>query len=170
MRALVVFCHPVPDSFGAHLSAAVVDELTRVADTTVIDLYAGQELPAAFDGGTHAETLSTTDTLVLVYPTWWSSLPAPLMAWLEEALDRAALTGVRRVVAVTTHGSSRFVNAVSGGIGRRIIRHGLRSHLAPGAGSTFVALYSMDRIDDERRRRFVTRARRAVRRAAASAG
>ena len=45
-----------------------------------------------------------------------------LMGGVEDGLDRQAWQHLSRVVAVTTHGSSRLLNAVTGGSGRRIIR------------------------------------------------
>lgn len=149
MNTVVVFCHPVPDSFGAFLRDRILE---RLGDGThLVDLYDGAEDPAAFEPG---HVPSGADSLVLVYPTWWSSLPAPLMGWLETALESDSLSGIGAVVAVSTHGSSRMVAALTGGIGRRIVRRGLRPHLAPGARTSFIGLYSMDRIADDRRRRF----------------
>lgn len=157
MSTTVVLCHPIPDSYGAFLRDRIVDRLGD--DVTSVDLYAGRELP---DGWLPSHLPDGTEALVLVYPTWWSSLPAPCMAWLETALEARSLREVGVVVAVSTHGSSRFVNAATGGIGRRIVLRGLRPHLRAGATTRFLGLYSMDRIDDDRRRRFANRAAKRV--------
>jgi hypothetical protein len=77
------------------------------------------------------------------------------MAWVEDGLDRELWRGIHRVVAVATHGSSRLVNMLSGGIDRRIVRRGLPRLMAPGAYGRFIALYSMDTIDDDQRRKFL---------------
>jgi putative NADPH-quinone reductase len=152
VNVLVVFCHPVPDSYGASLRDVAV---SSIANDRVhhVDLYSGQDLPRCFTEADAAD-LRWADAVVLVYPTWWSSLPAPLMAWIEEGLERDAWRHLHRVVAVTTHGSSRLVNMVTGGIGQRIVRRGLPQLMAPGSFGRFIALYSMDRIDDEKRREF----------------
>lgn len=153
MNALVVFCHPVPDSFGAAVRDAI---LGTVPDTRQIDLYAGHELPRGFDGS-DAAALRWAEAVVLVYPTWWSSFPAPLMAWVEAGLEVGGWSHLQRVVAVTTHGSSRLVNMLTGGIGRRVVRRGLPTQMADGAHGRFIALYEMDRIDDDERLRFLER-------------
>lgn len=152
MTVAVVFCHPVPGSFGATVRDEVVAHLEGPART--IDLYDGADLPRVFTDADE-RTLQWSRAVVLVYPTWWGSLPAPLMGWIEAGLDRQAWTDIDRVVAVTTHGSSRFVNTFTGGTGRRIVMRGLPRQMAIGAIGHFIALYSMDTIDDEARRRFL---------------
>ena len=153
MNVLVVFCHPVPDSFGACLRDRTVAALAT-HDTRVIDLYDGHDLPREFDPD-DLQTLRWANALVLVYPTWWASLPAPLMGWIETGLDQGGWRHLTRVVAVTTAGSSRLVNLLTGGVGRRIVRRGLPRLMASGAYGRFIPLYSMDTIDDTTRREFL---------------
>lgn len=153
MNVLVVFCHPVPDSFGACLRDATVAALES-HETQVTDLYAGHNLPRAF-ADEDMDALQWANTIVLVYPTWWASLPAPLMGWIEAGLDRDGWRHLTRVVAVTTHGSSRLVNLATGGVGRRIVRRGLPRLMAPDAYGRFIPLYGMDTIDDDARRDFL---------------
>ena len=152
MRILVVFCHPVLDSFGARLRDTVLDALAA-HETRLVDLYSGADLPRSFDHD-DSDSLAWAEAIVLVYPTWWSSLPAPLMGWVEEGLDRDLWRHLSRVVAVTTHGSSRMVNWVTGGIGRRIVQRGLPKMMAEGSFGRFIALYSMDTIGDTEREQF----------------
>lgn len=153
MRALVTFCHPVPDSFGAHLRDRT---LAALAEARLIDLYGGHDLPRPFED-LDADHLAWAEAVVLVYPTWWSSLPAPLMGWVEAGLERDMWRHLTRVVAVTTHGSSRLVNTVAGEVGKRLVRYALPAQMAPGARATFISLYRMDRIDDASRLRFAER-------------
>ncbi len=150
MRTLVAFCHPVPYSFGAHLRDQV---MSAVDEVRLVDLYAGHDLPRGFLGE-DAYDLAWAEAVVLVYPTWWSSLPAPLMEWIETGLDRDLWRHLVRVVAVTTHGSSRVVNIATGQIGRRIVRRGLPAYMASKSKGRFIALYKMDRIDNDRRHKF----------------
>lgn len=119
-----------------------------------VDLYDGTDLPRSFTDD-DVGLLSWARAVLLIYPTWWGTLPAPLMGWIEHGLDREAWAGLDRVVAVTTHGSSRFVNRLSGGTGRRIVMRGLPLQMALGASGRFIALYSMDTIDDYARHRFL---------------
>ncbi|MEX1006010.1 MAG: NAD(P)H-dependent oxidoreductase [Acidimicrobiia bacterium] len=153
MNVLVAFCHPVPDSFGACLRDATVASL-GAHETEVIDLYEGRDLPRGFTDE-DAATLAWANAVILIYPTWWASLPAPLMGWVEAGLDRDGWSHLRRVVAITTHGSSRLVNVLTGGVGRRIVRRGLPRLMATGAYGRFIPLFGMDTIDDTTRHEFL---------------
>lgn len=102
MRALVVYCHPSPDSFTAAVRDAVVARLAAArAELRVADLYAAGFQPvltrAEWEGYLDAPAnrvpvaaevadLTWCDTLVFVYPTWWYGLPAMLKGWLERVL------------------------------------------------------------------------------------
>lgn len=106
MRALVVYCHPNPNSFTAAVRDRVMACLSDVgAQTRLLDLYAKgfnpimgrDELAQHFDTDvnqsgleTHVADLQWCDTLIFVYPTWWYGLPAMLKGFL----DRAFLPGV----------------------------------------------------------------------------
>ena len=106
MRALVVYCHPRPESYTAAVRDAVVEQLRRAeADIRICDLYGrgfqpiltGRELEGYLDCPSNEEPVSEDvadirwcDTLVFIYPTWWYGLPAMLKGWL----DRAMLPGV----------------------------------------------------------------------------
>jgi NAD(P)H dehydrogenase (quinone) len=103
MRALIVYCHPKPDSFTAAVRDVVLQ--TRLheagAETRLIDLYA-QGFDAGADGGRSSTSIWTPaqprgrrrsradlewcDTLIFVYPTWWYGLPAMLKGWLDRVL------------------------------------------------------------------------------------
>jgi putative NADPH-quinone reductase len=106
MRALVVYCHPMPDSFTAAVRVRVEEKLaSRGAEIRVHDLYAQGFDPvlsaAEWAGYLDEETnrapvaqqvadVGWCDTLIFVYPTWWYGLPALLKGWL----DRVLLPGV----------------------------------------------------------------------------
>ncbi|HEY5875397.1 MAG TPA: hypothetical protein VIT64_08855, partial [Ilumatobacteraceae bacterium] len=107
------------------------------------------------------DRLGAASTLVLVYPTWWSGQPAILTGWLA-ALPLDALRGVARLVAVTAHGSSKWVNLLEGETGRRIVKHTLRHRCAPGARAEWHAFYGIDRADDARRTAFVAEVERTL--------
>jgi NAD(P)H dehydrogenase (quinone) len=102
MRALIVHCHPKPDSFTAAVRDTVLDRLHDAgAETRLIDLYAqGFEpvltaaeldiyLDEARNGAAVADPVADLrwcDTLIFVYPTWWYGLPAMLKGWLDRVL------------------------------------------------------------------------------------
>ncbi len=135
MRVLVVFCHPVPESFGAAVRDAAVAGLTDAGhEVRLIDLYAEGFDPvmrADERRGYHDETvnrapvadhlarLAWCEGLVFVTPIWWYGPPAMLKGWLDRVWVpgatflmpkkgepiRGVLKNIRFLGAVTTHGS-----------------------------------------------------------------
>jgi NAD(P)H dehydrogenase (quinone) len=98
-RALVVFCHPKPDSFTGAVRDVVLARLTaQGAEVRLTDLYARGfdgalslaewegylDTPANRQGlAQDVADLQWADTLIFVYPTWWYALPAVLKGWLD---------------------------------------------------------------------------------------
>jgi NAD(P)H dehydrogenase (quinone) len=102
MRALVVYCHPNPESFTAAVRDLVLAKLEAAgAEVRLHDLYAegfhpilspqewrgyldcpGNRAPVDFQ----VTDLRWCDTLIFVYPTWWYGLPAILKGWLDRVL------------------------------------------------------------------------------------
>jgi len=126
----------------------------------------------------HIEDLQWCDALVLVYPTWWSGQPAMLKGWFDRVLMnevawvlpegatriRPLLTNVRRLVVVTTHGSSKFVNALEGESGKRTAFRSVRLMLHRRVHCTWLALYGVDTSSVRQRQRFASHVRRRMRR------
>jgi NAD(P)H dehydrogenase (quinone) len=183
-RALVVHCHPLEGSFVAALRDVAIDALRAGgADVRVDDLYAdgfdptftAAERSAHLSPGAdpslqrYVDDLLWCDTLVLVYPTWWSGQPAMLKGWMErvwvdgvawdlpEGANRLSprLRNVRRLVAVTTHGSSKLVNAVEGEAGKRTMTRSLRAMCHPFARTAWIAMYGIDTATDVERAKFL---------------
>jgi putative NADPH-quinone reductase len=106
----------------------------------------------------HAALVQRAETLVFVYPTWWSGLPAILKGWLERVmvpgvgfvLDertnkvRPGLGQVRRVIGISTYGSPRSYVRLVNDNGRRIISRALRISCGPRVRVSWHALYSID--------------------------
>jgi len=157
MRVLVVYCHPLRTSFtAAVLERCLAGLRTGGHDARVTDLYAGDD--GAIDVG-------WCEAIAFVYPTWWSGQPAILTDWLQRmAEDGAALSHVRRIVAITSHGSSKLTNAVEGESGKHVLTRALRlrSHLL--VRTRWVALYGIDTCSADRRERFLKRVDRTMRR------
>jgi len=102
MRALVIYCHPRPESFTAAVRDLVLDKLGAAgAEVRHVDLYARRFdpvlSPAELDlyENTARNTqdiendvadLRWCDTLIFIYPTWWYGLPAMLKGWLDRVL------------------------------------------------------------------------------------
>ena len=191
MNVLVVCCHPDPLSFIGAVHDRVVETLgSRGHDVRVRDLY-GEGFDPLFGPGEHArhlepgaapsleghtDDLTWCDTLVLVYPTWWSAQPAMLKGWFDRvwvrgvawdlpegsARIRPLLHNVRRIVAVTTHGSSKLVNAIEGEAGKRTVTRALRLMCHPRCRTTWLAMYDVDRSTMAGRQRFVHRVERRL--------
>ena len=102
-KCLVVFAHPLPDSFGAAVHRTTLDTLRKAGhEVRDIDLYAIGFNPvlspeerqnyithtqANIDGlQDHVDALRWADTLILVYPTWWYGPPAILKGWLDRTM------------------------------------------------------------------------------------
>ncbi|MCU0261543.1 MAG: NAD(P)H-dependent oxidoreductase [Ilumatobacteraceae bacterium] len=186
MKALVVHCHPDPGSLVAAARDRVLAGLDRAgAQVRLTDLYA-EGFDPCFDEHDrrthlqpgvvaslqrHADDLRWCDTLVLVYPTWWSGQPAMLKGWIDRvwacgiAWDlppgtdrlRPGLRNVRRIVAVTTHGSPKWVNALEGEAGKRTVTRALRVLCHPLCRTTWVALYGVDRSTPDQRQAWLER-------------
>jgi len=126
----------------------------------------------------HVDDLRWCDTVVLVYPTWLSAQPAMLKGWIDRVWIsgvayelpeggnriRPLLTNVRRLVVVTTHGSSKFVNSLQGEPGKRIVTRSIRLMCHRWARTHWIALYRMDRCDDRRRKDFLDQVERRLER------
>ena len=191
LHVLVLWAHPLEDSFNARLCRTVVDCLERRGHTVDChDLYregfravmtAGERLAYHDPSRNRAtvaaevERLRRAQALVMVYPTWNFGVPAILKGYLERVLipgvafhmadghTFAGLTHVRRLAFVTTYGATRLV--VKGLVGdpvRKVMLRGLRRLCARDADARWLALYNMNRPSARRCERFVRRVESAL--------
>lgn len=184
-NVLVVHAHPNPDSFNHDVRQTVETALARNgAAVRIHDLYAeefdprlslAERLDHLAPPSTkphlqmHFDDLHWCDTIVFIHPTWWGSQPAILKGWIDrvwvhgvawELPDGArrlkpALHNVRHLVTVTTHGSSRLVNALQGTPGRRIVNRSLRAICHPLCRTHWIAMYRFDTARDSARTAFL---------------
>lgn len=193
MNALVVHAHPDPTSFSRHLLDRAVAGLESSGHTCqIIDLY-GLDYQAAMSRSehvaystpnpilddtvaAHAASLGTCEILVLVYPTWWSAMPAILKGWIERTfvpgtafgLDDASgriaplLGNVRHVVGITTHGSPWWYVKLVNDNGRRTATRALRGSTGLRTKTTWLAMYDLDSRSDLRREAFLDRVERTM--------
>lgn len=193
MKALVVYCHPDPDSFTAAVKAVVIDRLEKAgAEIRLIDLYGegfdpllsrsewqGYENTDTNADGVkdHADALLWCDSLIFVYPTWWYGQPAMLKGWLDRVLIpgvafhmpdgkdiKPGLHNIRRLAVFTTCGASWWLTRLVGSPGRRIILRGVGLLCHPAAKKIFCAHYLMDSSTDASRARQLERVGRTVQR------
>lgn len=191
MRALIVHAHPDPTSFSAHLVTTVEEGLGSAGhEHRTLDLYATRFRAAMDDTewalhrqtsdvkpwtDPHSELLQWADSIIWVYPTWWSGPPAILKGWVdrvwtngvayhhtEKGLIRGPLTHIRRVFIVTTHGSSRWVNLAEGHVGKKMIGRTLRNLFGWRCRTRWLAMYDIDRSTADQRLRFTAKVRRTI--------
>jgi len=180
-KVLVVSCHPCDHGLLVAARDRVLEALaTSHVEMRHRDLYAegfdptlsADEHATHLEPGvgpalrSHADDLTWCDTVVFVYPTWWSGQPAMLKGWfdrvwasgvaweLPDGADRLrpGLRNVRRIVAVTTHGSNKLTNAAQGEGGKRTLFRSVRAMCHPLTRCHWWAFYGVDvRSDDDRR-------------------
>ena len=198
MNVLVLFAHPLSDSYGR----AIYDEAVRSLNVEGHDLrihdlwqegfdpmlsaaekhahFADPEVKTSGDSllASHVADLRWCDAIVFVYPSWWSAPPAVMKGWFDRVLMHgvawtfpdgatrlhAGLTHVRRLVGITTYGSSRFVNALEGEPGKSTIRRGLRVLCNVRCRTTWIAHYGLDRSEQRDRELFLAALQRRLRR------
>lgn len=185
-QVLVVVAHPCDDSFTHAAARAALDGLDRAGHRTdVIDLYAeGFRTAMSLDERLAYETpdpvlddqvaryialLRAADTIVFVYPTWWSGLPAILKGWLERVTVpgvgftfdertgkvRPGLTHLRRIVGVSTYGSPRRYVLLINDNGRRTLTRALKMAAGLRARTTWLGMYALDTSTADDRARFL---------------
>lgn len=183
-KVLVVYCHPLPDGFiPAALGRVRAGLDDSAAEIRLHDLYAEGFVPelsaeehrthlepgVSDDVGHHAIDLAWCDTLLFVYPTWWSGQPAMLKGWfdrvwaagvaweLPDGADRLrpTLRNVRRIVAVTSHGSPKHLNMLQGEGGKRTLFRSLRAMCHPLTRTHWLAYYGIDADDVARQDAFL---------------
>ncbi|WP_306119756.1 MULTISPECIES: NAD(P)H-dependent oxidoreductase [unclassified Roseitalea] len=191
MRVLVVYCHPVPESFCAAVRDTVLAALGEAGhETRLIDLYAigfdpvmGCEERRLYNetGNPHpmpeqAEQLKWAEAMVFVYPTWWYGLPAMLKGWLDRVWTpeitfaiapdsgriRPLMTHIRKLGVITTCGAPRWWSYMVGHPGKRTLTRGMRALFARRCRTVFLAHYLMDVSTPESRAAFLGRVRHAM--------
>jgi NAD(P)H dehydrogenase (quinone) len=192
MRFLVVYAHPVEDSFQSSLHRRAVAALTQAGhQVDDCDLYAEgfepvltrTERKAYHD--VHANRafapkevarLRACEGLVFVFPTWWYGMPAILKGyfdrvWLPAVAFEVAgprtiplLRHVNRLAVVTTYGSPWWLNNLYlGNPNRKVFMRGIRRLVAPSARTLWLAQYGQDYIDAAARERFLSKVDRRLR-------
>ena len=102
MNHLIVYAHPFEDSFNHAILESTVSALESKGHTVVVrDLYAigfnpvlspidFKELRSGNipnDIATEQEFIKNADTITLIYPLWWTSLPAILKGYIDRVFS-----------------------------------------------------------------------------------
>lgn len=191
MRVLVVYCHPVPDSFCAALRDTVLEAIAlRGCEARLVDLYAedfdpvmrceerrlyNMRSPSDPALRAHVDNLGWAEMIVFVYPTWWYGLPAMLKGWLDRvwATDVAftlkgngmavpLMTHVSKIAVVTTCGAPRWWSYIVGQPGKKTIMRGIRALCARRCKTLFLAHYMMDVSTPSSRAAFLSRVKQKL--------
>ncbi len=134
VQVLVIYCHPVAESFAAAAHGIVLQTLAaRGHEVVDVDLYAENFDPVMSRQERldyqnternirpvrkYDEQLATAEAIVLVYPAWWYGMPAMLKGYFDRVWlpgvafdvtpDGRVLTErlqrIRRIIVVTTYG------------------------------------------------------------------
>jgi NAD(P)H dehydrogenase (quinone) len=191
MKVLVVLAHPNPDSFSHAIVDRVVCALAnREHSVSVIDLYALDYSPAltraelaayptsepAIDPMVieHTRLIQECSTIVFVYPTWWSSMPAILKGWIDRTMLpgiafsvdpqtlklQPGLTNVRRLVGITTFGGPRLASLVVRDNGSKIVTRSLRAVCHRRCRTTWLRMFNVDSSTIAQREKFLRRVER----------
>jgi putative NADPH-quinone reductase len=192
MRVMVLFAHPLADSFNATLHRTVVTALRECGhEVDDCDLYAEGFNPvmdaeerrhyhdesrnrAPMAG--YVQRLLAAEALVLCHPTWCFGLPAILKGFFDRVMmpgvsfnlvdgrARPALTHIKHLCGVVTYGRPRYMAMWMGDPPRRIVTRYLYWLTGKRASRTFIAQYHMNIATDASCRRFIARVDAEMRR------
>lgn len=191
MRVLVLYAHPVGDSFNAAIHARTVEGL-RAAGHEVddCDLYAERFDPVLSRQerrdyhdvtlnrvriGRYVDRLMRAEGIVCVFPTWTMGAPAILKGFFDRVMIPGVafdiseagkvtpnLQHIRRVAGIVTYGRPRWHVMWCGDPPRKMITRYLRYFVQPRARITYLPYYHMNVATDVRCRRFLDRVGRAM--------
>ena len=192
MRFLLIYAHPVEDSFQSAIHRCVVEALAEAGhEVDDCDLYAEGFQPVltraerktyhevsanrAF-AAKEIERLLACQGLVFVFPTWWYGMPAILKGYIDRVWlpgvvfevaagrTRPLMQHIVRFAVVTTYGSPWWLNKlVLGDPGRKVCMRGIRHLFSPVARTMWLAQYGLDYIDAAKRARFLMTVSRRLR-------
>ncbi|MDH4985700.1 NAD(P)H-dependent oxidoreductase [Aminobacter anthyllidis] len=142
MHALIVVAHPDPKSLSHGVAAQLAEGVTLAGHTfeiadiaregfdpryTATDLAVHRrEVAPAADVAAEQARIDGADTLVLVYPVYWWSMPALLKGWIDRVFangwaydEGAGIKPVKRLRHLKVH-----LVAIGGATTRTYARHG----------------------------------------------
>ena len=191
MRVLVIYAHPVEDSFVSALHRCALKALAEAGhEIDDCDLYregfqpvvSREERIVYHHVGAnrttvpdHIERLLKCEAMVMVFPTWWYGMPAILKGYIDrvwlpgvafEVVDgrtKPLLHNIKKFAAVTTYGSPWWLNKLMDDPNRSTFMRGIRHLFARDVRMLWLAQYGMDAIDAAARERFLHKVERRLR-------
>ncbi|WP_299375661.1 NAD(P)H-dependent oxidoreductase [uncultured Kiloniella sp.] len=186
MKCLVVITHPLEDSLCKHLAKEAIAHLkAKGYEITVKDLYAESFAPTLtpaerqsyftekFDSSVleqDLKQLKETQSLVLIFPTWWFGFPAILKGWFDRvwapghAYDHAdnnkailpKLDNLVEMKVITTLGSPRWVDLlILRQPVRRVLKTAILGTCAPKCRFQMLSLYGSESLSKGKVDRFI---------------
>lgn len=190
-KAMVVFAHPVPESFCASLHTCVVDTLSAKGwQVDDCDLNAEDFQPVmtreerrsyhneAINQNpvqAYVDRIQAADALLFIFPVWNFGYPAILKGFfdrvflpgvsfkLEDGQVQPALTNIKKCAAITTYGGSHWRAFLAGDPPRKLMKRSLR-YVMGGAPMDYCALYDMNRASHDKRQLFLTNVKKKMER------
>ncbi len=186
---MVIFAHPLDDSFSAELNRTAVTILReRSWDVDECNLYAEGFSPVLTAHErriyhhepdniepvrAYVDRLRSAEALVLVFPVWIFGFPAILKGFFDRVCMPGVafrleggklfpnLTQIRKLAAITTYGGSRWRAIGAGDPPRRLVTRSVRFYCQPDK-LRYLALYDMNRAGEARHQKFLRRVRREM--------
>ena len=183
MKVLVLFSHPVEESYGAALHKQVLESLAEAGhEVDDCDLYAegfdpvlsrhDREIYHTYPENTelvasYVERIKRAEALVIVTPVWNFGFPAMLKGYFDrvwlpgvsfDLVDgkvQSTLRHIKKLGAVLTYGADPVRAFVAGNPPKKIVKRVIRAQIHPTAKVRFLAHYDMNRSTDETRSRFL---------------
>tara|TARA_R110002110_G_scaffold85816_2_gene223476 strand:- start:60276 stop:60905 length:630 start_codon:yes stop_codon:yes gene_type:complete len=189
-HVLVLYAHPVEDSFHASLHRTVVDTLRdggHVVDDC--DLYAEDFSPVLTreerldyhdleanqkNVKPYVDRLLAADALVVVHPVWIYGFPAILKGFFDRVLIpgvmfdhvdgrvKMKLHNITKLTGVVTYGGTRLRAFLAGDPPRKNIKRVLRAMVHPAAECSYLAHYAVDLSGFQARERFIAKVQREM--------
>jgi NAD(P)H dehydrogenase (quinone) len=194
MRVLVLYAHPLDDSFAGALHRAVIGALSEAGhEVDDCDLYATGFDPVmtARERRAHntsnpdlsavehyVERLRAADAVVLCFPVWWYGMPAILKGYFDrvwvngvafhlraEGKIEPGLHRIRKLWVVTTYGVPWWlIKLVLRDPVRAVIHTGIRGLCTRHVKTRFFALYGIESKTSADTTRFLEKVERGFRR------
>jgi NAD(P)H dehydrogenase (quinone) len=194
MRVLVLFAHPLADSFATALHHAVVGALAEAGhEVDDCDLYATGFEPVMTAAERrahnspnpdlsavehHVERLRAADAAVLCFPVWWYGMPAILKGYFDRVWVNgvafhlhtggkieAGLHRIKKLGVVATYGAPWWlIKLVLRDPIRGVIHTGISGLCTRHVKTRFFALYSIEAKGSVGTKRFLAKVRRGFER------
>jgi len=181
LKCLVVVAHPLENSLCSFLSKETISHLESIGyDVTVKNLYKEKfdpvltesERASYYDGHFDTDKLKSdidqlikTESLVLIFPTWWFGFPAILKGWFDRvwapghaynhAADLGAITPcldkLKKVTVVTTLGAPWWVDVfVLRQPVRKVLKIALLGACAKKCSFRMFSLYKSEKLTNKK--------------------